>query len=249
MASLRFSSLLLLSCIFVFASARDSPNAPAPKFSRAYAPAPKVSLAVYYQTLCPSCSSFILNNLSEAFDNGLINILDIKLVPFGNAKIHGNDTITCQHGPDECFLNTVEACAIDVWPNLYDHFTFISCVEELSPDVKYIVWQSCFRKLNLDPRPILACSHGRRGKELELKYGKITGSLRPPLEFVPWVTVNNQPLFMDYEGYTSYVCNAYQGTAVPRICKSGTYLNPPREMPSPAPGPVLHEVVFGTHRL
>ncbi|XP_042512640.1 gamma-interferon-responsive lysosomal thiol protein-like [Macadamia integrifolia] len=238
MASLRFSSLLLLSCIFVFASARDSP----------YAPAPKVSLGVYYQTLCPPCSSFILNNLSKALDNGLINILDIKLVPYGNAKLLGNDTIICQHGPQECFLNTVEACAIDVWPNLYDYFTFISCVEELSPDVKYIVWQSCFRKLNLDPKPILACSYGRRGKELELKYANMTGSLRPPLEFVPWVTVNNQPLYQDYENYTRYVCHAYQGTTVPGICRSLTDHNTPG-IPSAAPGPVPHEVVFGIQRL
>ncbi|KAF8018774.1 hypothetical protein BT93_H3623 [Corymbia citriodora subsp. variegata] len=56
----------------------------------------KVELVLYYETLCPYCSNFIVNHLAKAFDSSLISILDLKLVPYGNARIGANDTITCQ---------------------------------------------------------------------------------------------------------------------------------------------------------
>ncbi|KAK9124604.1 hypothetical protein Sjap_014206 [Stephania japonica] len=139
--------------------------------------AQKVPLALYYETLCPFCSNFIINDLSKIFLNGLIDIVDLRLVPFGNAEIGGSDyqSINCQHGPSECFLNTLEACAIHAWPDL-----------------------------------------------LELQYGNETKSLVPPHEYVPWVVVNNKPLYTDYANFTTYVCKAYNGT-VPRVCNETTF--------------------------
>ncbi|XP_042510462.1 gamma-interferon-responsive lysosomal thiol protein-like [Macadamia integrifolia] len=211
MASLGFPSLLLLSCIFVFASAIASPHAPA---------AHKVSLALYYETLCPACSIFIVNDLAKIFHNGLIKIVDLQLVPYGNANVDSNGTITCQHGAEECFLNTVEACAIDVWPNLNEHFKFISCVEQMIISGKFKEeWKSCYHKTHLGPKHIAKCYNSPRGKKLEHKYAKMTESLKPPHEFVPWVTVNDQPLLLDYENFTSYVCKAYRGKHMPKACK------------------------------
>ncbi|XP_042511654.1 gamma-interferon-responsive lysosomal thiol protein-like [Macadamia integrifolia] len=163
MASLGFPSLLLLSSIFMFASAIASPRSH---------PAPKVSLALYYETLCPDCSSFIVNDLSKIFNNELIKIIDLKLVPYGNSKKDSNGTLICQHGKEQCFLNIVEACIIDMWPT-----------------------------------------------PLEDKYGKMTGSLTPPHEYFPWVTVNGLPLLQDFRKFISYVCEAYKGKPVPEVCK------------------------------
>ncbi|RWW10023.1 hypothetical protein GW17_00026455 [Ensete ventricosum] len=97
---------------------------------------PKVSLALYYETLCPYSANFIVNYLAKIFDDGLISIVDVDLVPYGNARIQ-NGTISCQvpfaifsdrfqHGPYECLLNTVEACAIDAWPDLVTRWFVIS---------------------------------------------------------------------------------------------------------------------------
>ncbi|KAI3896370.1 hypothetical protein MKW92_048037 [Papaver armeniacum] len=92
------------------------------------ADASKVSLALYYETLCPYCSRFMVNYLPKIFSNGLIDIIDLKLVPYGNARISADNIITCQHGPNECVLNTVEACAIYVWPSLdYENFQTYVC--------------------------------------------------------------------------------------------------------------------------
>ncbi|XP_020702080.1 gamma-interferon-responsive lysosomal thiol protein [Dendrobium catenatum] len=89
-------------------------------FSTTWA-AQKVSLALYYEALCPFCSRFIVFSLSKIFSDGLISIVDLRLVPYGNAMIEPNSTILCQHGPSECFLNTVEACAINSWPDVVMH--------------------------------------------------------------------------------------------------------------------------------
>lgn len=59
-------------------------------------PAQKVTLSMYYETLCPSCSSFTANQLENIFSNGLISIVDLRFVPFGNAKILDDGSIDCQ---------------------------------------------------------------------------------------------------------------------------------------------------------
>lgn len=57
--------------------------------------AEKVTVALYYETLCPYCSNLIVNYLYKIFDDGLYDIVDFKLIPYGNAKIR-NNTIVCQ---------------------------------------------------------------------------------------------------------------------------------------------------------
>nr|DAD28106.1 TPA_asm: hypothetical protein HUJ06_029574 [Nelumbo nucifera] len=114
MAFRRLASLFLLSYLFLFGSLFSYCSAARVSSSASG----KVSLALYYETLCPYCSSFIVKHLANVFEKGLIKIVDLKLVPYGNAKVGSNNTITCQHGSYECLLNTVEACAINVWPDL-----------------------------------------------------------------------------------------------------------------------------------
>ncbi|KAI0503512.1 hypothetical protein KFK09_014446 [Dendrobium nobile] len=138
----------------------------------------KVSLALYYEALCPFCSRFIVFSLSKIFSDGLISIVDLRLVPYGNAMIGPNSTILCQHGPSECFLNTVEACAINSWPDVQRHFSFIYCVENLVFENKYNDWESCFQKTAQ------------------------TNALQPSHRYVPWVVVNGLPLYDGSYGNT-----------------------------------------------
>lgn len=56
----------------------------------------KVSLGLYYESLCPYCANFIVNYLAQLFETDLISVVDLKLVPWGNAKLRGNDTFDCQ---------------------------------------------------------------------------------------------------------------------------------------------------------
>ena len=56
----------------------------------------KVRLELFYETLCPYCTRFIVNHLYKIFDNGLIDIVDLNLVPYGNARVGPGGSITCQ---------------------------------------------------------------------------------------------------------------------------------------------------------
>uniref|UniRef100_A0A0D9VSY8 Saposin A-type domain-containing protein n=1 Tax=Leersia perrieri TaxID=77586 RepID=A0A0D9VSY8_9ORYZ len=208
--------VLLVALVSAVAAVAAGALLPQP---RAEAAAEKVPLALYYETLCPYCSRFIVNHLAGIFEDGLIAAVDLRLVPYGNAHVVGaNNTITCQHGSQECFLNTVEACAIDAWPDLRVHFRFIYCVEELVVNHKQQEWESCFAKLNLDPKPVTDCYKSERGHQLSLKYGRQTDALQPPHKYVPWVVVDGQPLYEDYENFESYICKAYKGQP-PKVCK------------------------------
>ncbi|KAL9241229.1 hypothetical protein vseg_015361 [Gypsophila vaccaria] len=190
----------------------------------------KVSLELYYETLCPYSADFIIQGLGPIFENGLIDIVDLRLYPWGNAKIRPDSSFSCQHGPSECFLNTVQACVIDAQPTLTDHFPFIECVERLVHDRKYTQWETCFSVSNLDVQSVKECTFGPHGKELDLKYAAATDALKPPHEYVPWVVVDGEPLYEDFENFTSYVCKAYKGT-LPSACSGESSGNFLREKP------------------
>ncbi|XP_026400041.1 gamma-interferon-responsive lysosomal thiol protein-like [Papaver somniferum] len=117
-------------------------------------PPEKVSLSLYYETLCPGCTDFIIKDLPKIFYKGLIDIVDLNPVPYGNAFLDQNNNIICQDGPKECFLNTVEACAIHVWPVLKEHFRFIYCLEDYISKGESSGWGSCLRRMPLQGKPI-----------------------------------------------------------------------------------------------
>ncbi|GLT66145.1 hypothetical protein SLA2020_385310 [Shorea laevis] len=181
--------------------------------------AQNVTLSLYYETLCPSCADFIVNHLVKLFDNGLISIVNLRMVPWGNAQIEPGGTFLCQHGPDECALNTVEACTITIYPDPEKHFRFIHCVEGLALENKLNVWISCFDKAGIAQVPI-DCYRNGYGIQIEENYAAETAQLNPPHRFVPWVVVDDQPLEEDYQNFFNHVCKAYRGNQVPEVCQS-----------------------------
>lgn len=56
----------------------------------------KVTLSLYYETLCPYCADFIVNHLVKVFDGGLTSIVDLRMIPWGNAFIQSDGTFVCQ---------------------------------------------------------------------------------------------------------------------------------------------------------
>ncbi|CAM0152929.1 unnamed protein product [Urochloa decumbens] len=170
---------------------------PLPAAAAEEAAAAKVSLELYYESLCPYCSRFMVNRLAGIFEDGLIDAVDLRLVPYGNARVGSNGDISCQ----------------DV------HFRFIYCVEDLVVKRQYKSWDSCFQKLGLDPKPVTECYKNEKGHKLELKYANQTDALVPPHRYVPWVVVDGQPLLEDYENFEAYICKAYKGTSPPKVCE------------------------------
>lgn len=179
----------------------------------------KVTVSLYYETLCPFCANFIVNHLVKIFQNGLISVVNLRMIPWGNAWITSDGTFTCQHGSDECLLNTIEACTITIYPDVVQHFRFIYCVEFLTLQNKHTEWANCFQKTGLGTVPI-DCYNNGYGNVLEKQYATETAQLNPPHRFVPWVVVNNHPLKEDYQNFMSYICKAHHGNPKPEACKS-----------------------------
>jgi len=88
MACRPLTTLFLIFFFFLFTSSLASRILPSHS--------QKVSLALYYESLCPYCSNFIVNYLAKLFETDLISVVDLTLVPWGNAKLRGNDTFDCQ---------------------------------------------------------------------------------------------------------------------------------------------------------
>ncbi|GAB4860239.1 hypothetical protein Ancab_011719 [Ancistrocladus abbreviatus] len=215
-SALQYMTFSLFSYFILFISVAAS--SPSSALRTLPSDSEKVSVALYYESLCPYSANFIINYLVKVFEDDLISIIDLKLVPWGNAKIRGNNSFDCQHGPSECLLNTIEACAINVWPDLNKHFPLIYCIETLVYKHKYLQWETCFDKLRLDPEPIAECYSSGYGEKLELEYAAETSALQPPHEYVPWVVVDGQPLYEDYENFISYICKAYKGSVALSAC-------------------------------
>ena len=56
----------------------------------------KVAVALYYESLCPYSARFVVNHLAKVFVDGLLEVVDLTLVPYGNARIHPGGVISCQ---------------------------------------------------------------------------------------------------------------------------------------------------------
>ncbi|KAF7845283.1 gamma-interferon-inducible lysosomal thiol reductase-like [Senna tora] len=186
----------------------------------------KVNVSLYYEALCPGCEDFIVEDLVKVVYTDLHSIVNLHLVPYGNAQIQTpNKTVICQHGPLECYYNTIEACALDIWPSLKVNFPFIHCVEtRLQHKKDKTVWESCCKDFKLNPKLIQNCYNSAHGKQLIMRNAEETGRLSPAHQYVPWVTVNSRPLYLDYTNLTKNICNAYKGHPKPRACKMGTII-------------------------
>ncbi|MBA0588178.1 hypothetical protein Gorai_001291 [Gossypium raimondii] len=218
--------------------------------------AQNVTLSVYYETLCPYCSDFIVNHLVKLFHSRLFSIVNLRLVPWGNAVLQSNGSFLCQHGPEECLLNTIEACTISVYPNEEQHLSFILCLERLASANELNEWINCFNTTGLATVPI-DCYKSGYGNVLENQYAAETAQLDPPHKFVPWVLVDGQPLQEDFKNFVTYVCNAYKGEQVPEAChplplmnnslKKATPSYPASLLSADTPYSITWLLIYGIH--
>ena len=53
-------------------------------------------MSLCYEFLCPYCNSFIADPLAQVLETDLMTILNLRLVPWGNAILDSNNTMECQ---------------------------------------------------------------------------------------------------------------------------------------------------------
>ncbi|KAG5032439.1 hypothetical protein JHK85_016421 [Glycine max] len=143
----------------------------------------KVNLSVYYDSLCQSCATFIVKDLLNVFYNNLISIVNLQLVPWANAYVNNtNNSISCQfhpisghvkeyailaysNGPDECELNSLESCALNLWHKVDIRYYLINCFEYLVIGGKSMEWVNCLSQLGLPKEPIMKCFNMGNGAQ------------------------------------------------------------------------------------
>ncbi|KAI3872435.1 hypothetical protein MKW92_043107 [Papaver armeniacum] len=178
----------------------------------------KVSVTVYYSSLSVRSADFIAYNLTKIIENRLVDFVHLKLVPYGKSRLLKNGTILSRL--QECELNRLQACAMNVIPGGYNnYYSFIYCTEVIISHGKTTKdWLQCLEVGNQYKDSIYKCFTNGLGDKLQLHNAKVTASLNPHLEFLPWVTVNDLPIRHDTHNFMRYVCRAYKG-AVPYACR------------------------------
>ena len=180
----------------------------------------KVTVEYYEEALCPDCCAFGFRE----FDKGIEDFKDyinVTVVPYGNARYdESTDTYTCQHGPEECYLNRVQNClAYYSSHDLDKYWPFFKCSDQVVsnnyPNINGIsktVMTSCANTLPglLTPDILDSCATGGLGDALYEKARLATEALNPPHTFVPWVVIDGQALEMKFNQFYDLLCNAVE---------------------------------------
>ncbi|KAM3719871.1 GILT-like protein [Dirofilaria immitis] len=178
-----------------------------------------VDLAVYIEAQCPDTTRFVHRQLLPTWQTiSVTNRISLKIVPFGKAVCNpvGNDyRCECQHGPPECELNQLMNCVIDIVGDPYKYVPVISCIQG-KRDLRS-AGSKCLSKLHVSTKSILRCAEGEEGRRLLAKAGTETHHLKPPLNFVPWIMINEKRSSDAFYDLKKNVCDALD--PVPDQCK------------------------------
>ncbi|XP_028831313.1 gamma-interferon-inducible lysosomal thiol reductase [Denticeps clupeoides] len=185
-----------------------------------------VEVSLYYESLCPGCRQFLALQLFPTYLM-LSDIMSVKLVPYGNAQetFDGKQyQFKCQHGEEECLGNMIETCILNTldFPNA---FLVIFCMEA-SQDVVN-AGQSCLHLYSPSTSwdTLMTCVKGDQGNKLMHQNAQATSALKPPHEYVPWVTINGEHTEdLQQKAMSSLfnlVCSTYKGQK-PDACAQST---------------------------
>ncbi|XP_028284441.1 gamma-interferon-inducible lysosomal thiol reductase [Parambassis ranga] len=187
-------------------------------FTKSRQTADPIQVGLYYESLCPGCRMFLTEML---FPTWLMlgDIMSVTLVPYGNAqeKPDGSKYIfECQHGAQECLGNTIETCLLNM-TNMA--FPIIFCMESSSDVIGSAKTCASLYSPELDWGKVMKCVNGDAGNQLMHQNALETAALKPPHQYVPWITINGEHTedLQDKAMASLYnlVCSMYKGTKPP----------------------------------
>jgi interferon, gamma-inducible protein 30 len=158
----------------------------------------KVSVDLYYESMCPDCENFTLTSLRHALET-VGEFISLNLIAYGKAKRVGNDQYECQHGPEECLGNLWAGC---IWNKMNDpeRMNTIYCMEEwnfyheLTPNYDNLT-PDCLKKANASSNvidEIRTCAKGSEGLAIQRGNADRTEALDLLHHYVPWLVINGK---------------------------------------------------------
>lgn len=179
----------------------------------------KVNVSVYYETLCWQSVRLIQRQLYPVWLDFTEN-LNISFVPYGKAVYNRNEkglySFECQHGPQECLGNRIQACALrELKGDEIKTMNYIKCFMSYDNFYSYNT-TTCFEdivgiKNNRSKTNFDECVNSMKGDELLAYYGDITYSVNPSITSVPALTFNGTFDFhlqdLSERDFRSVVCN------------------------------------------
>lgn len=189
-------------------------------FTRSNQTADPIQVGLYYESLCPGCRQFLTEMLFPTWV--LLNeIMTVNLVPYGNAQEKpdgGKYVFQCQHGEQECLGNMIETCVLNMTNSA---FQIINCMESSSDVIKSAKTCAELYSPKLSWDSVMKCVKGDQGNQLMHQNAMETDGLKPPHQYVPWVTINGEHT-EDLQNKAmsslfSLVCSMYKGSK-PEAC-------------------------------
>ncbi|KAI3888851.1 hypothetical protein MKW92_009769 [Papaver armeniacum] len=217
MASYSQISLLLVLLLLPYASVSSSSVSVGRPTSF-----PKVSLDVYYDALDMASANFLIRFLPYIYESDLIELVNLKLVPYAQARIQGKSAVICKRGSQECFINRVAICSFKFY-HQDDAMELIYCISHLVTKSIANKWEMCFDLMRLEEKTVKECFTGNEGKQLEKHYVKEIGTLIQGVGHLPWITVDRVQLRnLGMESLKTSICNAYKGGTLKLVGKKLT---------------------------
>uniref|UniRef100_A0A914X6W7 Saposin A-type domain-containing protein n=1 Tax=Plectus sambesii TaxID=2011161 RepID=A0A914X6W7_9BILA len=150
-----------------------------------------IKVTFIYESLCPYCQNYIARNLADLYGRHR-SLIELEMVPWGNAVVNQDGSFTCNHGEKECEANRLQSCVLEV-VKMKHSVPFIICFENAlhTVDVNQALTH-CSSTINHALPAIRACFNGPRGIELQRQAADRTEATRPyRISEVPYILIND----------------------------------------------------------
>ncbi|GMH36210.1 hypothetical protein BSKO_04078 [Bryopsis sp. KO-2023] len=190
--------------------------------------AEKPKVGFFSEGLCPYCRRYLSRVLLPLYNTGLLQNADVKMYASGNARMKVNETtgetyLKCQHGEPECDLNRMIGCTIEYSTGL-DWVPAVACIETLGKAILKVppALAICVNSTEIFQQ-VEECYKGDEGQQLFEAAFNATRSLKVQHKWVPWVVVDDVPLYDAAFALPTAICLNIPKEERPEICYSNPY--------------------------
>uniref|UniRef100_A0A1B6E2T5 Gamma-interferon-inducible lysosomal thiol reductase n=1 Tax=Clastoptera arizonana TaxID=38151 RepID=A0A1B6E2T5_9HEMI len=199
-----------------------------------------VNVTLYYESLCPFSRAFIMNQLSPVY-NTLKPRMSFHLVPYGltkRKKKQGHWVFMCQHGQEECNMDVISGCAVEIYEasdpdKLMD---FIVCLEDhLYSTTALNSTIICAKNEPILLKQLAYCFADP--EEMMLNFARKTENVKPEIRALPAIQINEDYIISDQR----YIRRNLYGKVCDLLGICPTMLTTPRPQL-----PFLTQLVYNT---